>query len=116
VQVEDGSWLVEPVAFDPAIGGRIELVAPAPLPSPPGGLDTMVPDGVVSVAAPGAGTFFFSLDDGPVAQVTGEGAAGTTHAEWDPPGEMPAQQHLLVIAYVNGSTISAFAGTFEVTP
>lgn len=116
VQVEDGSWLVEPVAFDPAIGGRIELVRPAPMPTPPGGLDTMAPDGVVSVAAPGGGTFFFSLDDSPFEQVAGEGAAGTMRAEWDPPGDMLAQRHLLVVAYVNGTTVTAFAGTFEVTP
>jgi hypothetical protein len=112
--MDDGSWLVEPVAFDPSVGGRIELVAPAPMPVPPGGLESMTPDGVVSVAAPGGGSFFFSLDNGPVEQVAGEGAAGTTRAEWDPPGEMPAETHQLVITYVNGRTISAFAGTFEV--
>ncbi|MBW3574630.1 MAG: hypothetical protein KY450_07150 [Actinobacteria bacterium] len=107
----DGTWLVEPVAFDPDVGGRIEISSP---PSAQGGLGSLAPDGVVEVTAPGDGTFFFSLEDGEVAEVPGVANDGAVRARWDPPGELGAHRQLLVVAYVDGDTLTAVAGTVAV--
>ncbi len=108
----DGAWLVEPVAFDPDVGGRIEISSPPP--SAQGGLGSLAPDGVVEVAAPGDGTFFFSLEDGEVAEVPGVAEDGAVRARWDPPGELGAHRQLLVVAYVDGDILTAVAGTVAV--
>ncbi|CAN5733135.1 hypothetical protein BH20ACT2_BH20ACT2_15280 [soil metagenome] len=114
VQGSDGSWLAEPAAFEPATGGRIELISPTPAPG--GGLNGLPPDGTVGAAAPGDGTFFFVVDEGPAEAVAGPTGVGAVRlsAVWDPPGELASGSHLLVIAYVDGATVTAFAGLFAV--
>ena len=106
-------WKVEPVAFDPETGGRLEVIAPTR--SDEGAeFSPLSPDGVISASAAGSGDFYFSLDDDEPAQVEGERAGGGVRATWDPPGEMSQQTHLLVIAYVDDETLTAFAGRFRV--
>ena len=113
VRTADGPWLVEPWAFAPDAGGRLELVSPEPGEEGPGGLP---PDGVIEVTAPGDGDFAFSLDDGEVVRVAGRrAAAGASTARFDPPGEMPSRSHLAVVAYLDGDgTFTALAFTFLV--
>ena len=111
VQDENGNWLVEPAAFDPAVGGRIELRSPTPGQDGLGGLP---PDGEIEASAAGNGTFFFSLEDGWVVEVPGAPSGGGVRGRWDPPGEMASRTHLLVVAYVDGDTVTAVAGTFAV--
>ena len=106
-------WMVEPVAFDPQTGGRLEVLSPTR--SDEGAeFSPLSPDGVVSASAAGNGDFYFSLDDNEPAHVDGERAGSGVRAAWDPPGEISEQTHLLVIAYVDDNTLTAFAGRFTV--
>ncbi|MBA2607462.1 MAG: hypothetical protein H0U92_00815 [Actinobacteria bacterium] len=107
-----GGWMVEPTAFRSDTGGRLELVTPTR--ASDGRLATMQPDGVISANALGTGDFYFSLEDQPAARVQGERAGGGARATWDPPGDMAAHRHLLVVAYADGDTLTAFAGVFDV--
>lgn len=111
VQSEDGTWLVEPVAFDPAVGGRLEITSPR---VGEAGSGELPPDGVIEARAPGDGTFFFSLEDGEVVEVTGLDDNGGVRAVWDPPGELATHTQLLVVAYVDDETVAAVAATFDV--
>jgi hypothetical protein len=111
VQSEDGTWLVEPVAFDPAVGGRLEITSPR---VGEAGSGELPPDGVIEARAPGDGTFFFSLEDGEVVEVTGVDDNGGVRAVWDPPGELATHTQLLVVAYVDDETVAAVAATFDV--
>ncbi|HVF31836.1 MAG TPA: hypothetical protein VM933_02255, partial [Acidimicrobiales bacterium] len=110
-----GRWVVEPWAIDPATGGRIEVLSPSP--AEEDGFNGLDPGGVLTASAPGrAGTFHFSLDDAPATAVPGTpaGGRGGVRATFDPPGELSSGTHLLLIAYVDGQTISAVSGTFAV--
>ncbi len=112
VRHADG-WLVEPWAFSSDTGGRLSITSPTPL-SSQRGLGPLAPDDVISALAAGSGDFYFSLNDGEVTRVAGEKAGAGVKGTWDPPGDMPSQTHLVVIAYANGDTLTAFAGTFRV--
>lgn len=105
------TWLVEPEAFEPKTGGRIEVVRPS---SGEFGLNGLAADASVEVRAPGSGTFWFALDDAPPAKVPGRRTGSGVRATWDPPGQMKSQSHLLVVAYFDGATFTAFAGVFAV--
>lgn len=111
VRSADGRWLVEPVAIDPARGGRIEMISPKPGEN---GLSAAAPGAVLEVEASGGGTFFFSLDAGALDEVEGRPAGGGVRGSFDPPGEMASGNHSLLVAYVDGDTIAAFATTFLV--
>ena len=50
--LDSGGWKVEPAGFDPATGGRLEIVSPTPGQD---GLQPLPRNGVVSVAANGTG-------------------------------------------------------------
>jgi hypothetical protein len=110
---EGGGWLVEPVAFEPDSGGRLELLSPQP--ASPGGSVALAPDGEIVVAAPGEGTFLFSLDDGAVVTVPGEPLGAGVQATFDPPGDLAARSYLLIVAYVDGATVTATAIVLEVS-
>ena len=112
VRSDDGEWLVEPWAIDPDTGGRITVTSPKA--ADEAGFQPLDPDDVLSAAAPGAGTFHFSLDDQPASEVAAEKAGGGVRATFDPPGSMSTQTHRFLIAYVDGPTVSAVTGTFEV--
>lgn len=112
VRTDGGTWLVEPWAIDPETGGRIDVVSPTP--ADEGGFNGLAPDEVLTASAPGAGTFHFSLDDQPATAVPGRKAGGGVRATFDPPGDLVSRTHLFVIAYVDGTTVSAVAGTFLV--
>ncbi len=113
VENGDGTWVVEPVAVDPATGGRLEFLTPEPRPG--GGLASLAPDAaVVAGAEGGAGTFYFSLDGSPAEEVAGQNVGGGARATYDPPGAMTSSAHLLVVAHLSGDTITAVAGTFTV--
>ncbi len=114
VRRADGSWAVEPWAFDPEVGGRLEIESPTPAAEQ--GFNGLAADAVLAASAPGAGTFHFSLDDEPATVVTGRKSSGRSgvRATFDPPGELRSRTHLFVIAYVDGATVTAFAGTFAV--
>ena len=106
-----GTWLVEQAAFDPDKGGRVELIRPSAGES---GLSGLAADATLEAAAPGDGTFWFSLDDEVPVKVPGRPAGGGVRATWDPPGEMRSRSHLLVVAYVDGATFTAVGGVFAV--
>ncbi len=112
VRSGDG-WLVEPWALNPDSAGRLEITSPAPSESGRG-LATVAGNGVIAASAAGNGEFFFSLNDGEVVREAGVRRGGGASASWDPPGELPKQTHLIVIAYVDGGVVTAFAGTFAV--
>jgi hypothetical protein len=112
VRSDDGTWLVEPWATDPDTGGRLAVLSPAA--AEEGRFNGLDPDATLSASAPGFGTFHFSLDDQPPTRITGQTAGGGVRATFDPPGSMSTQTHLFVIAYTDGQTISAVAGTFTV--
>lgn len=111
-----GTWTVEPFAFDADRGGRLDIVSPRPSDGEEGGFDGLAGDAVLEVAAPGNGTFHFSLDDQPATAVPGRRTPGQggVRATFDPPGNLQSRTHLFVVAYVDGATITAFAGTFAV--
>lgn len=108
-------WLVEPWAIDPATGGRIEVLSPSP--AEEGGFGGLAPDeSLAASAAASSGTFHFSIDAAPATAVTGTRSGGTpgVRATFDPPGRLASGTHVFVIAFVDGATISAIAGTFVV--
>lgn len=107
----DGSWLVEPVAIDPVRGGRLEMISPQPGEN---GLSGVTPDAVLEAGASGGGTFFFSIDGAPLTKVEGRPVGGGVQGSFDPPGEMTSRTHSLLVAYLDGDTIAAFATTFLV--
>ncbi|MDQ3108130.1 MAG: hypothetical protein M3Q68_10045 [Actinomycetota bacterium] len=114
VRRANGSWAVEPFAFDPEVGGRLEIESPTPAAEQ--GFNGLAPDAVLAAGAPGDGTFHFSLDDEPPTVVPGRKTSGRggVRASFDPPGDLRSRTHLFVIAYVDGATVTAFAGTFAV--
>lgn len=112
VRSNDGSWLVEPWAIEPATGGRLTVLSPGA--AGEAGFGGLAPDAALAASAPGAGTFHFALDDQPPTRVTGQKTSDGVRATFDPPGSMASRTHLLVVAYVDGQTISAVAGTFTV--
>jgi len=105
------TWLVEPAAFAPKAGGRLELIRPSAGES---GLNGLAADATLEAGAPGSGNFWFSLDDAPPTQVPGRRVGSGVRGTFDPPGQMRSQSHLLVVAYVDGATFTAFAGVFAV--
>jgi hypothetical protein len=103
-----GVWFVEPWAFDPATGGRMELQTPDPAGNPPRlGVGQSVE---VSVAAPGDA--WFALD-GPAERVTAVSSPAGRVARWRPVGVAPGR-HLLVVAFVNDTTFTALAREIDV--
>lgn len=108
----NGTWLVEPTAFDPEVGGRIEMIRPSAGES---GLNGLAADSTIEASAPGRGEFSFSLDDSPAVRGNARNVDGPgVRAVWDPPGDMKSQSHLLVVAYVDDHIFTAFAGIFAV--
>lgn len=92
VRGENG-WQVEPSAFRSDTGGRLEIEKS---------------DTAVTATAPGNGGFFFSLDDGEVKAAAGEGSGPSRKASFSLVG-LSKQTHLLVVAYVDGDTLTAVA-------
>lgn len=107
----DGTWLVEFTAFEPKTGGRIEMISPSAGES---GLNGLAADATIQAAATGNGVFAFSLDESPAVHVAGTRSGGKSRATWDPPGDMASRSHLLLVAYVDGNTFTAFTGVFAV--
>ncbi len=93
-----GAWFVEGWAFDPATGGRIEVLSEG----------AEVRTGL-RVGLPAGGTAWLSVDGGPVqpAPVSNRTAAWTF-----PP--LPAGDHLYVVTFINDSTFAAIAVTRSV--
>jgi len=116
VRTAGGTWMAEPFAFDADQGGRLEIVSPRPSDGEEGGFDGLAGDAILEAAAPGKGTFHFSLDDEPATAVPGRKTSGQggVRGTYDPPGNLRSRTHLFVVAYVDGATITAFAGTFAV--
>jgi hypothetical protein len=112
VLADDGRWLVEPAAL-PGDGDR-RIVVTSPSASPGAiGRDGLAPGDPVEASAPGDGTFWFSIDgDGPYL-VEGEPAGDRRLASFAP-GRVSSGTHLLVIAYLDGGILTAFADTFLV--
>lgn len=104
------AWFVEPWAFDPHAGGRIELVSPDPAAKTPalGTADS------VQVALPAGGRTWFSFDQRPPTEVFPvRGPLGWT-ATWHPAG--PASgRHTLLAVYEGDVTFTALARIVEVT-
>lgn len=100
-----GTWLVEPWAFDPDVGGRIELVSPDPTVEPP----TLGADQPVQVAVPASGRAWFGLgyDDLVESPVVGGLAV------WRRPYPATGEQ-LLVVVFQTEWTYTAFARTIVV--
>ncbi len=113
VRIDGGGWVVEPTALRSDTDGRLEMIAPTRRSD--GRLGAMRSDGVVSASAPGAGDFYFSLEDQPTVRMGGERIDGGVQATWDPAGELPAHRHLLVVAYADGDTLTAVAGVVDIT-
>jgi len=107
----NGTWLVEPMAFEPKSGGRLEPVRPS---AGENGLNGLAADATLEATAPGKGTFWFSLDDSAPVKVPGKASGSGVRGTWDPPGHMRSRSHLLVVAYADGATFTAFAGIFAV--
>ncbi len=104
-----GAWLVEPAAFDPDRGGRLELTSP-----PPGadGLGGIRPDGIIELASAGSGSYFFAVDGAEPVEVPASPAGGSVR--FDPPGELTGGTHQLVVAQIDDRNITAQAHTFTV--
>lgn len=102
VRQPDGSWLAEPFAYNLARGG-VDLVANVPH-------DMLLPpDGTVGARMAGNGSFFFSMEGGPVTEVAGQMTDIYKEAVWDPPGVLPVRDVLFVVAYTDGETLAATA-------
>jgi hypothetical protein len=95
------AWFVEPWAFDPEVGGRIELVSPDPAADPL----RLAPGARVEVAVPAAGTAWFSLGGSTPAPVVAT-AAGTVR--WEP-DEGGRRSGVLVVVFQTEQTFTAFA-------
>jgi hypothetical protein len=106
VEAEAGGWYVEPMAFSPQVGGRLELLVPTPQPGV-GGLSGEPPDVVVEATSldPQA-TYWFSVDGRPLER--------DDDGLWDPAGELSNGTHLLVVAVTGEHLFSALAGEFVV--
>lgn len=88
-----GVWFVEPWAFDPATGGRIQLAGPSN-------------DNTVTLVTPAAGTAWLSVDGGAAQQTT----VGPDHqVTWTLPVDLPRGSHALVLVFVNDTDFSALA-------
>lgn len=112
VLADDGRWLVEPAALHGESDGRIVVSSPSAAPGAIG-RNGLAADATIEASAPGAGTFWFSLDGDDVTRIEGRAAADGVRASYDP-GSMSSGTHLLVIVYLDDATLTAFADTFPV--
>lgn len=112
VLADDGRWLVEPAALPGEGDRRIVVSSPSAAPGAIG-RNGLAADATIEASAPGGGTFWFSLDGDPVTRVEGRASADGVQASYDP-GSMSSGTHLLVIVYLDGATLTAFADTFPV--
>lgn len=94
-----GAWVVEPWAFDPTTGGRIELRSPS------GSVHDRI-----EIAAPADGTAWLSIDSAAPIEAT-VGADGT--ATWTLP-EPLLGPHTLVVAFINDTNFTAVATSYNV--
>jgi hypothetical protein len=106
------AWFVEPWAFDPAIGGTIDLLSPDPGPETP----QLAAGQPVEVGVPADGSVWMGLGDRPLVPVAAEPAAtggpGRT-ASWVPTAGAEGRQVLLV-AYETDITYTALARIVQV--
>jgi len=91
-----GVWFVEPWAFDPATGGRLEL---AEEPKAEG----------VAVVTPAVGTAWLSVDGGPPRDAATTPVAGGATAVWRFPEPLAPGPHVFVVAFTDEATFSAMA-------
>ncbi len=112
VQGEDG-WQVEPAAFDPDTGGRIEIISPNPGPA---GLEDLPRDGIVRVAAAPDGEYYLGLDLEVSTRIPASDAVDG-EIRWDPgPQKQAGTSHLLIVAHVSKGSISIIAVPFGTAP
>ncbi len=95
-----GAWVVEPWAFDPATGGRIELLSPT----------GSGPHDQIKIAAPAEGTAWLSIDSAAPIKAT-VGADGT--ATWTLPEPLRGP-HTLMVAFINDTNFTALATSYSV--
>ncbi len=111
VEGEDG-WLVEPAAFDPEDGGRIEVVSPAPAPQER--TATVRRNATVEVAAADEGTYTLALDGTTTTTIAASDAVDGT-IRWDPPDKaMTPGRHVLVVVHVSDDTVTALSAVLDV--
>jgi hypothetical protein len=112
VLAADGRWLVEPAALPGDGDRRIVVTSPSAAPGAVG-RNGIAPGESIKASAPGSGTFWFGLDGGAGYRVEGTSTGGGVRATFAP-GLMSSGTHLLVIAYLDGGTFTAFADTFPI--
>lgn len=112
VLADDGRWLVEPAALPGDGDRRIVVTSPSAAPGAIG-RNGLAPGEPIEASAPGRGTFWFSIDGDGGYRVEGEPAGAGVHASFAP-GSISSGTHLLVIVYLDGGTLTAFADTFPV--
>lgn len=105
VRSEDGRWLVEPNAFDPATGGRLELI------SPPAGEQGLLPIRAgepVTLVADGDGTFVVAIDQRPAVRLPADGRVQGTVGT-PTPDDLEPGAHVLVVARIDDDVFTASA-------
>jgi hypothetical protein len=104
VEVAEGRWAVEPVAFGSTTSQSLKMVRPEP--HPEGWWSGQPPDAVFQATSEVPVTFWFSLDGSP--------AERSDDGSWDPPGLLDTRYHVLVVAAIGEDTFTALAGSFLV--
>jgi len=104
VEVVEGQWAVEPVAYGSTARQPLKVVRPEP--HPEGWWSGQGPDAVFEATSEVPATFWFSLDGAP--------AEPSDDGSWDPPGLLESRYHVLVVAAVGEDTFTALAGSFLV--
>ena len=103
------AWFVEPWAFDPDTGGRIELVAPDPSAATP----VLAAGAAVEVASAVPGQMWFGFDDNHLEEVVPPAADRGSNVTWNPT-KRPAGRHTLLVVYETEKTFTALARIIEV--
>jgi hypothetical protein len=99
VVIDGDEALVEPWAFSPEAGGRLEVTLPVRTVD-----DVVLPaDEAIELFAPVPGTVFFHLDDGAegIRPVDTSTVAGSPFARYDPPGELAPGDHVVVLGFAS---------------
>lgn len=113
--VDDGDgFRVEHLAFDPSRDNDPVFTVPAETET---GLGDVAPDVEINVFVPAQGTVYFQLDGGEVVsdETSAVGEQADPFALFDPPGELAAGEHVLVLVAVgDDGTIAHFGGEFAV--
>jgi hypothetical protein len=99
VVIDGDEALVEPWAFSPEAGGRLEVTLPDRTVD-----DVVLPaDEAIELFAPVPGTVFFRLDQGAegIRPVDTSTVAGSPFARYDPPGELAQGDHVVVLGFAS---------------